>query len=169
LVGLLAKPFLLRSISNLALQNALFEDPNAANDSTEQLKAELFKAMLDRNKHSHGRPDSNSDTYRYLLENTAAIYADKPLGQDGAFVVSAQDTIKFIAPTQAHSCAAVLASDLLSRSGVVFLDPADTTEMLFRFSPLWLHRYLAEEYNISVAGAGQNRGMPYAGCSNVRE
>lgn len=150
---LLRKSFLVATIGNLSLANVLVDEADALHGaSDETVKKTILDAMLNRNKKSHFRPGSEAPVYLKMLEEAAAKYARVMPGTKGQFLVSAFDTVPVsISMTGVQQNGDVLVEDLLSRSGLVFLDPADTLNLRYRFDPLWLHRYLVELFNRNVS------------------
>jgi hypothetical protein len=150
---LLRKPFLVATMRNLSLANVLIDeaaDLHGASDET--VKKTILDAMLNRNKKSHGRPGSEAPVYLEMLEEAAAKYASVRAGMKGQFLVSPLDTVPVsISMNDIQKKGAVLVEDLLSRSGLVFLDPADTLNLRYQFEPLWLHRYLVELFNKHIS------------------
>jgi hypothetical protein len=116
------------------------------------IKKAVFDAKLHRDQLSHGRPGSDVDIYTGLLEDVAAKYAEAPKDKDGGFSVSAEDSIEFeMMVGGSLQKGKVTVTDLLSRAGMVFLDPADTLNYHYTFAPFWLQRYLVQRYNAHIA------------------
>jgi hypothetical protein len=126
----------------------------------ENLKDVMFDNILNSNSQSHQRPKGDQPVYVGLLEEIAAKYAKNASENDGGyFLVPFQDTIPVFADDQTRTRLGTLpVREILNRSGVAYLDPADNQRTRFRFQPLWMHSYLADRWN---RRSGKLHGMGY--------
>lgn len=145
-------PFLRYSLGNLSVGNVVLQHTVPDHNETAlSLKAKIFDDMMERNVGTHGRPGSGSrfdDGYRALLEQIAARYVN--VNANGEFIVSPNDTVPLVNALGDH-LGDVLVTAVLERSGLAYLSSPTSTTKRFKFSPFWLHGYLAERYNQRVA------------------
>lgn len=113
----------------------------------EALRNGLFSDMMDRNRESHNRPSVNDDKYMYILERTAAfpIEEGRQIGVNGFFEVYGYDFVDFT--DIEGNVYKVRVRDVLNRSGIAILDPAEVRRTRYRFEPFWLHAHLVEKWN----------------------
>jgi hypothetical protein len=117
------------------------------NKTIEALRNGLFSDMMDRNKESHNRPSVNNDKYMFILERTAAfpIEEGRQIDGNGFFEAYSNDFVEFTdTEGKVHK---VGIRDILNRSGIVILDPAELRRTRYRFEPFWLHAHLVEKWN----------------------
>jgi hypothetical protein len=147
-------PFLTYSIGNLQLSNLLMEQAILnPSHSAHSLRAYLYDDLIDRNKDSHGRPSSKATEYGRLLEEVAAKYAGV-VDEAGFFSVKAEDVVRL--EEDGHSYE-VRVRNVLNRSGVAFLRPADFRTTRYRFEPFWVHPHLVERRNARLVPGHQYR------------
>jgi hypothetical protein len=143
-------PFLRSSLGNLALSNLIMEEAlievQQAPMPSFELRDRLFDGLLERNFETHGRPKGTDDVYVRAFEKIAAAYSTKAkLDKFGYFYVTFEDTVT--AKDAKGSDITFKTRDVLDRSGLIFLNPADYRIIRYRFEPLWLQLHLIERYN----------------------
>lgn len=107
------------------------------------IRVGMLRRMIERNADSHGRPSWDDAVYLGLLKQAAAFA--KSSENAGWFEVGGGDAVEFVdAAGVTHK---VRLSDLLSRSGIVFLDAGakgDNGVSRYRFEPSWVEEALVE-------------------------
>lgn len=145
-------PFLRYSLSNLAVGNVVLQHTAPGMDESEYtLKTKIFEDLLARDAETHGRPGTGSrydGTYRDVLERVAAQYSD--VSAKGEFTVSPNASVELF-DAAGKSLGEVLVTAVLERSGLAYLSSPSSTTKRFRFSPFWVHGYLAERNNQATA------------------
>jgi hypothetical protein len=120
----------------------------AAEKSENELKEEFFRRILDRNSKTHNRPSPNEsqylDTYVNLIRQIAASKSES-VNDQGFFLV------KYLEKVSVGNSSANMQT-ILNRSGLIDVKPLSNNQLLYRFSPFWLHRYLVENYNKAIDG-----------------
>lgn len=153
-------PFLRYSLSNLAVGNVVLQHTAPGMDESEYtLKTKIFEDLLARDAETHGRPGTGSRydaTYRDALERLAAQYSD--VSDKGEFTVSPNASIELF-DSAGKSLGEVLITAVLERSGLAYLSSPSSTTKRFRFSPFWVHGYLAERNN-----QGTSPNYTFQGC-----
>jgi hypothetical protein len=153
-------PFLRYSLSNLAVGNVVLQHTAPGMDESEfTLKSKIFDDLIARDAETHGRPGTGSrydTTYLRLLEYVAAIHSN--VNDKGEFTVSPTESVPLFSAT-GEVLGEVLATATLERSGLAYLASPTSTTRRFRFSPFWVHGYLAERYNKRTAPK-----YDYKGC-----
>ncbi len=117
------------------------------NENEYALKTKIFADLVARNVDTHGRPGTGSrydGPYVALFEEVAAKYSD--VNDKGEFSVSPTETLTLVDDT-GEALGDVLVTNLLERSGLAYLASPTSTTKRFRFSPFWVHGYLAERFN----------------------
>jgi hypothetical protein len=152
--GFLRPCFRPLATGNFVLDGVIAVHQNAvsAPPTERQLRRQLFRLLLERNRESHGRPDADDDTYCRLLETAAAfpLLHHRTIDDHGFFDVRAADTLSFVDDQgQARS---VGLRNLLDRSGLILLDPDQSDKTAYRFEPLWLHATLVEAWQRRMSG-----------------
>lgn len=144
--------FLRYSLGNLSVGNVVLQHTGPdRNETALSLKAKIFDDMMERNVGTHGRPGSGSrfdHGYRAVLEQIAARYLS--VNDNGEFIVSPNDTVPLV-NALGEPLGDVLVTAVLERSGLAYLSSPTSTTKRFKFSPFWLHGYLAERYNQRIA------------------
>jgi hypothetical protein len=108
----------------------------------------LFNFLLARNSRTHHRPDHRNQDYIRLLEQVAAIYSQKTkYDLQGYFIVDSEQAATINRSNPDKPNCSYLIVDVLSRSGIAYLSPADLYNPTFRFFPSWVHQHLARLYN----------------------
>jgi hypothetical protein len=152
-------PFLRYSLSNLAVGNVVLQHTAPGMDESEYtLKSRIFEDLIARDAETHGRPGTGSRydaSYLQLLEQIAAKYAN--VNDKGEFTVSPKDALPLSSVT-GEPLGEVLVTATLERSGLAYLASPTSTTKRFRFSPFWVHGYLAERYNERAAPKYDYRG-----------
>ena len=147
-------PFLRETMRPLSAGNLVIEDSVARCDTgtvlpntAYALKQRLFEQLLARNQKSHGRPGMDNAVYLNLLKQAAALPSTlkRAVDKQGYFSVFEMDVLSF-ADEQGHTHE-VYARDILNRSGLVTLDVGTTRVTRYRFEPLWVRAFLAQEKN----------------------
>ena len=152
-------PSVTYSIRKLATANFVIEQSAAMRGYTAQsLKAALYDNLLERNYQTHGRPEHHQNGYEYALEEIATYYLDR-LDAQGFFAVDFSDTVQII-DDSGESIGEVRVRDVLDRSGVALLDPADVMSARYRFDPFWIHTYLVEQRNQRLNQKYERRSCP---------
>jgi hypothetical protein len=121
-------PFLRSSLGNLALSNLIMEEAlieaNGSPLPSFELRDRLFDGLLERNSETHGRPKSADDAYVQTFEKIAASYSTPAkLDKSGYFFVNFEDTVTVKDNTGMEMT--FKTRDVLDRSGLVYLNPAD--------------------------------------------
>ena len=116
--------------------------------SEHQFKEEFFAKWLERDTLSGDRPSRlkprDLDVYVKLLEAVAVRYADKAVASgNGFFEVQGDDEVVV---THDGASVSVFVEQLLNRSGLVNLDAQRPGDAMYRFEPLWFHRWLIEKH-----------------------
>ena len=139
-------PHLSYSIQNLYISNEIISQVANSNGPISDLKDEIFTRLLDRAHDIHGRPNVADDElfrfYKAALMSIAVKHAKTK--SHGRFKLRPNEKHFFTYQGKTWSVNPV---DLLNRSGLVTVEPFDTDEGEYRFSPFWIHRYLLDEYN----------------------
>lgn len=152
-------PFLRYSLSNLAVGNVVLQHTAPGMEESEfTLKSRIFEDLIARDAETHGRPGTGSrydTTYLRLLEQIAASYSS--VSEKGEFTVSPTDALPVFSAT-GDAMGEVLVTATLERSGLAYLGSPTSTTKRFRFSPFWVHGYLAERYNQRTAPRYAYRG-----------
>src|SRR5690606_35835185 len=91
----------------------------------------------------HGRPMLSYAAYASLFAELAAAHA-QDRREDGRISVRTR-TLTVIDSGLVRGDGRE--QDLLSLSGLSFLDPADFAAQSWRFEPIWLHEYFVERFN----------------------
>ena len=145
------EPAVAAVVSNLAgngmVRDILVEQMRHGRGFDERHFMEQFLARwLERDTRSDDRPSQikpdHLDAYLRLLENTAARFAAS-VGEDGSFRVPDGELVGIKVGGRDIS---VSVKCLLNRSGLVTAEPFGDAADQYRFEPLWLHRYLAEQH-----------------------
>jgi hypothetical protein len=139
-------PFLTYSIRPLATRNMIVEAIAANVQSEERLKAIVYDNLMERNNEVHDRPSARTPSYQYLMEEIALRYKDR-VDDEGFFVVDFQDRVPYYDSALENVIGEVYVEDVLDRSGIAVLDPADTLLTRYRFEPFWIHMHLVEMRN----------------------
>lgn len=154
-------PFLRYSLSNLAVGNVVIQHTAPGlNESEYRLKAKIFEDLLARNVDTHGRPGTGTrydKAYIELFEEIAATHSN--VNDKGEFTVSPTEAL-LLTDDKGQTLGEVLTTSVLERSGLAYLASPTSTTKRFRFSPFWVHGYLAERYNQRVAPKYE-----YIGCN----
>jgi len=147
-------PFLLSMLTNLAQANEIVkyarinEDQTLRSKSQGTVKKDFFNFLLTRNSNTHKRPSPNEpehlEIYKNILRQIAWERSDE-VGKDGCFTVAYLQSVN-VGPLATNVRTA------LDRSGLVEVEPLDTTFLKYKFSPPWVHRYLTEEKNRQIGG-----------------
>ncbi len=121
-----------------------------------KMMAAYFDAWLERDYESDGRPSyahpEHVELYLQLLEQIAVKYlAENRVDGEGFFAVSDSDQIRL---TQGGRQLSFPVQRILDRSGMEHFDPRQIGPLKYRFEPIWLHRFLVEQYNDRL-GAGR--------------
>ncbi len=132
-------------VARHVLQNMPFDE--------HQMMADYFDAWLERDYESDGRPShahpDHVELYLQLLEQVAVRYLrENRVDGEGYFVVSENDQIQL---THDGRQLSFPVQRILDRSGMKHIDPRQTDQLRYRFEPIWLHRFLVEQYNGRVA------------------
>lgn len=147
------------TVSFLDILNMLGEDITlgARPKQISELYKSLTEHLIDRNARTHGRPHSTSSTkkdYLRVLETIAAKYSSE-VDDDGYFIVNPTDTVLITISDFSREGAPskhlvrVPVNAFLLHSGFVELKPYRFRRPSFRFVPLWMHRYLANQYIVN--------------------
>jgi len=159
LEALEAYPFLRYSLSNLAVGNVVLQHTAPGMDESEMsLKGKIFEDLIARNADTHRRPGTGTRydaSYLGVLEEIAATYAN--VNARGEFSVSPKDSVVLESVT-GESLGEVSVIGTLERSGLAYLASPSSKTKRFRFSPFWVHGYLAERYNARHTPKYQYRG-----------
>lgn len=138
------------TVSYLAYARFLNEYVPLANQEGNPKKA-LFDNILESNYESHRRPQIDNAVYVGLLEEIAAKYSEYAAANDGFFVVNFEDVVSVYPDDQATAKLGTLpVREILNRSGIAFLDPADVRRIQYRFQPQWIHGHLIERWNSRI-------------------
>lgn len=152
-------PFLRYSLGNLAVGNVVLQHTTPGRNETERtLKDKIFADLLVRNADTHDRPGAGSRFdrgYLSMLERIAATHLD--VNSKGEFAVSPTEDVTLL-DAAGKDVGEALVSQVLERSGVAYLVSPTSTTKRFKFSPFWVHGYLAERYNEHFTPKYQYRG-----------
>lgn len=108
----------------------------------------VLSAMLRRNKESHGRPSVDDETYLLLLSAIAKKYLGSiSVKSEGYFEVPYGDKVSVMLP--GGGSASYLVEGVLDHSGIGYRHPESFNNPRYRFTPIWIHRYLAEMPSMS--------------------
>jgi hypothetical protein len=152
-------PFLTYSIRPLATRNIIIEAVAGNVLGEEALKSIVYDNLMERNNEVHGRPSASTPSYQHLMEEIAVRYLDR-VDQEGFFVVDFQDTVSLFDDTGKTLVGEVYVEDVLDRSGIAVLDPADTILTRYRFDPFWIHIHLVERWNVRHVPGHRYRTCP---------
>src|SRR5690606_22476718 len=159
LEALEAYPFLRYSLSNLAVGNVVLQHTAPGMDESEMsLKGKIFEDLIARNADTHRRPGTGTRydaSYLGVLEEIAATYAN--VNARGEFSVSPKDSVVLESVT-GESLGEGPVIGTPARSGLAYLASPSSKTKRFRFSPFWVHGYLAERYNARHTPKYQYRG-----------
>jgi hypothetical protein len=144
--AVLEYPFLTYSIRPLATRNIIIEAIGANVQSEEALRAKVYDNLVERNNEVHNRPSARTPSYQYLMEEIAVRYKDR-VDDEGFFVVDFQDRVPYYDNALENEIGEVYVEDVLDRSGIAVLDPADAFLTRYRFDPFWIHKHLVEMRN----------------------
>ena len=129
--------------SNYVLEHAL----HLGEETSFDLRDNVFDNLLERNHETHDRPNEKLGVYVQALGAVALKYATR-LEDDGFFHVGFSDTVSVMdRDSEEYS---VRVRDLLDRSGLAYLRPVDLKNLYYRFDPFWLHVHLIERHNRSI-------------------
>lgn len=112
-------------------------------------KTKAYGAVLDYNRISHARPSPDGDAsqvrlYEAILGSVALKYnSPDVLDEKGWFTPSTGNTLQMMDPTTSQLIE-IDVSAFLRFSGFVEVDPTYIKSPRFRFTPAWMHRYLAD-------------------------
>jgi hypothetical protein len=108
-----------------------------------------FDAWLERDHASDNRPSpshpAHLDLYIRLLQEVAVKYlVENHVDDQGFFEVGRDDRI---CVTHLGRELSFPVRQILNRSGMKHVDPCQPEPLKYRFEPIWLHRFLVEQYN----------------------
>lgn len=149
LVSLIQKfPFLAQSLTNGAngadLVRYIIESPDSRIEdiSEAEIMDELKDGVLKRNSLTHNRPNSrgnNTELYLNILAKIAGHYSSEIDENDGFFRVSSTDVLNVDYQDNSFRFNPV---SVLNLSGLISIEPLNSTYSRYRFQPFWLHGYL---------------------------
>lgn len=143
----IASPYGLRILSELCLEQGRVRDD--WDEGVRRLQRRAFDLCVKRAMESHNRPSQDVAIYRDVIRDIAVRYASE-VRKDGTFRVGPLDEISVRRGDRIVGFARV--TDILDRSGFVYLKPLDSDERRYRFYPLWLHEYLVWEHSSGLVG-----------------
>ena len=111
-------------------------DPN-------QLTGFLYSRITERNREDHHRPaQRDGEIWRLYNDALEQIARIAPLRDDGSFVFAVQQTVKVRVNNQ---CVDVNAPGVLNLSELADLEPFNKDQLIYRFFPRPIHKFLAEK------------------------
>lgn len=146
-------PFLITQLgvsknSDHLFRNMLDNSDYLINAEKSELMKLFYNSSLERNSDSHHRPMNNSNDmglYQKIIESIAYKYANENLVKNnGYFQVSATDHVSVVYNKREYKNINV--REVLYRSGIINMKPANHTGQVFKFEPIWLHSHLLTEY-----------------------
>ena len=133
----------LASLSKLIIDESLDREGQGLGDDEQSIRRGVFKAVMDRNQHSHGRPSSESKTTYTSALSAIAAYV-KP-SSDGYFYLP--NLLEGEHPENTNMKFKFTPRDVLQRSGLVSVRP-EKGHGRMRFEPVWLQSVLAKESGV---------------------
>ena len=117
---------------------------------SDELKSYIISRIFDDEKKKHNRPSTTDQEvfgfrlYSAMFHEVTKKYSSQ-VSKDGSFMVLDTDNVSFDFEEKNYS---FFVRDLLDRSGLINMNPADTPAKLYRFSPSFAFNYFLRQTNI---------------------